>query len=82
MTEWMEVRLQDSYETREGLEAQLAEATSELRAHMASWEYAFAMGGTRDHSGEHPVHWETRARTGRLEARCRDLRAKLADVES
>ncbi len=74
--------MQDSRETREGLEAQLTEATSELRAHMASWEYAFAMGGTRDHSGEHPVHWETRARTDRLEARCRDLRARLAEFES
>src|SRR5918998_2095 len=30
---------------RDRIQAQLAQATAELRAHMASWEYAFAMAG-------------------------------------
>ncbi len=72
----------DRHETREDVQSELAEATSELRTHMASWEYAFAMGGGRDGSGEHPVHWETRARTEHLAARCRDLRTRLAGFES
>jgi hypothetical protein len=63
------------------LEAELAGATAELTAHMASWEYAFAMGSGRDGSREHPTHWETRARTERLTARCRALRARLAECE-
>ncbi|MGI8507157.1 MAG: hypothetical protein ACR2MK_10240 [Solirubrobacteraceae bacterium] len=39
------------------------------------------MGGGRDGSGEHPVHWETRARTERLVARRDALRAQLAEYE-
>lgn len=38
---------------RESLKAELAKATAELKAHIASWEYAFAMAGGchggRDH---------------------------------
>lgn len=71
----------ESGDTRELLQAELADAAAELRAHMSSWEYAFAMGGGRDGSREHPLHWETRARTERLEARCRELRARLAEFE-
>jgi hypothetical protein len=63
------------------LRAELAEATAELKAHMASWEYAFAMGAGRDGAREHPWHWDTRARTERLEDRCRALRALLAADE-
>ncbi len=48
---------------------------------MASWEYAFAMGGGRDGAGEHPLHRKTRERTALLEERCRDLRARLAEHE-
>ena len=73
--------MRDGGDTWERLRAELADATSELRAHMASWEYAFAMGSGRDGSRDHPMHWETRARTERLEARCRDLRARLAEFE-
>ena len=40
----------------ERLRAELAAADAELRAHMASWEYAFAMGGGRDGGREHPAH--------------------------
>jgi len=52
---------------------------AELEAHMASWSYAFAMAAGCHGGREHPVHWETHARTDQLEARCRDLRARLAE---
>ncbi len=48
---------------------------------MASWEYAFAMAGGCHGGGEHPLHWETQARTEKLRARCRELRARLAEFE-
>jgi hypothetical protein len=48
---------------------------------MASWEYAFAMGGGRDGGRNHPAHQQTRARTDALHARCRDLKAQLAEHE-
>jgi hypothetical protein len=67
---------------RERLEAELAQATAELKAHMASWEYAFAMGSGRHGGSEHPVHWATRARTEKLVARCKELRAQLAEYEA
>lgn len=63
------------------LRAELAATEAELRAHMASWEYAFAMGSTRDGGSEHPVHWVTRARTDELVARRRALVARLAELE-
>jgi hypothetical protein len=63
------------------LRAELAAASAELKAHMASWEYAFAMGSSRDGGRNHPVHAKTRARTERLVARCRDLRALLSEHE-
>jgi hypothetical protein len=66
---------------RDRLQAQLTQATAELRTHMASWEYAFAMAGGCHGGGEHPLHWATHARTERLRARCRDLRAQLAEFE-
>jgi hypothetical protein len=66
---------------RERLKTELAQATAELKAHMATWEYAFAMGASSQGGRDHPVHWETHARTERLMARCRDLRARLAEHE-
>jgi hypothetical protein len=69
-------------DTFEQLKADLADADAELSSHMASWEYAFAMGGTRDGSSDHPLHWETRARTERLLARRADLRARLSEFEA
>ena len=48
---------------------------------MASWEYAFAMGGGRDGGRNHPMHQQTRARTEALQTRCRDLKAQLAEHE-
>lgn len=66
---------------RESLKAELAKATAELKAHMASWEYAFAMAGGCHGGRDHPAHWETQARTERLTARCNELRARLAEHE-
>ena len=48
---------------------------------MASWEYAFAMGGGRDGANNHPVHQRTRARTDELVCRRRDLKAQIAEHE-
>ena len=64
---------------RERLEAELAHATAELKAFMATWEYAFAMAGGCHGGRDHPVHWATQARTEELAARCRELRARLAE---
>ena len=66
---------------RERLIAELDAANAELRAHMASWEYAFAMGSSHHGGSEHPSHWLTRDRTERLRARCRELRAQLAELD-
>jgi hypothetical protein len=66
---------------RERLQAELAKTTAELKAHMSTWEYAFAMAGGCHGGREHPVHWETHARTERLATRCRELRAQLAEHE-
>jgi hypothetical protein len=63
------------------LKAELAEAEAALTAHMASWEYAFAMGSSRDGASDHPKHAATRARTAELTGICRDLRARLAEHE-
>ena len=62
------------------LRSELRCARDALAAHRASWEYAFAMGASR-HGGEHPTHWLTRARTEKLEQRCRDLEARIAEEE-
>jgi hypothetical protein len=61
------------------LKSELAAAEAELRAHMASWEYAFAMGSGADGGRDHPKHSETREETERLLIRCRDLRARVAE---
>jgi hypothetical protein len=64
------------------LRSELDDANAELRAHMASWEYAFAMGSSCHGSTEHPTHRSTRERTEQLRARCHDLRARLAEFEA
>jgi hypothetical protein len=66
---------------REKLQAELAQAIADLKAHMATWEYAFAMAGGCHGGRDHPRHWETVAKTERLTARCRTLRARLAEHE-
>jgi hypothetical protein len=63
------------------LKAELAFATAELKAHMASWEYAFAMASGQNGGRNHPRHTETRALTEQLSIRCRDLRAQVAEHE-
>ena len=63
------------------LKTELAAAEAELREHMASWEYAFAMGSSRDGASNHPLHRKTRERTEALTIRCRDLRARVAEHE-
>jgi hypothetical protein len=63
------------------LKTELAAAEAELREHMASWEYAFAMGSSRDGASNHPLHRQTRERTEALTVRCRDLRARVAEHE-
>jgi hypothetical protein len=73
--------MHDGPDLQDQLADELAEANAELKAHMASWEYAFAMGSSRDGARAHPLHWETNARTERLLARCRDLKARLAEFE-
>jgi hypothetical protein len=65
----------------ERLRMELGEATAELSAHMHSWEYAFAMGASCHGGTNHPVLREARAKTARLERRCGDLRARLAEHE-
>ena len=66
---------------RERLKMELARATAELNAHMATWEYAFAMAGGCHGGRDHPVHWVTQARTDELMANCRELRTRLAEYE-
>jgi hypothetical protein len=61
------------------LRTELAAAEAELRDHMATWEYAFAMGSSQDGAGNHPLHRQTRERTEELAIRCRNLRARLAE---
>ena len=57
-------------------ERKLRDAERALRRHLESWEYAFAMGGGCHSGAEHPIHWATRERTRRLEARIAELRAR------
>ena len=64
----------------EDLEAQLAHAMHELRRHLESWPYAFAMAGGCHGGGEHPALREVRSENERLRARCRDLRARIAEL--
>jgi hypothetical protein len=63
----------------ERLQADLNAASAELKAHMASWAYAFAMGSSHHGGGGHPAHVATRERTDALQRRCRDLRAQIAE---
>jgi hypothetical protein len=62
----------------EQVREQLETATRELKAHMASWEYAFAHGAR---SNDHPRHAATRARTEQLRNQVKDLQARLAEHE-
>lgn len=65
----------------DGIRAQLENATAELTAHMHSWEYAYSMGASCHGGSDHPILREARATTVRLQRRCGDLRARLAEHE-
>ena len=65
----------------ERLKTELAGATAELSTHLHSWEYAFAMGASCHGGTNHPVLREARSKLARLERRCGDLRARLAELE-
>jgi hypothetical protein len=65
----------------EPLKQQLDDARRELKAHMASWEYAFANGAGPNSGRDHPKHAATRARTEELQNRVGDLKAQLAEHE-
>ena len=54
---------------------------AELRTLLASWEYAYAMGASCHGGSDHPILREARATTARLQRRCGDLRARLAEHE-
>jgi hypothetical protein len=64
---------------RQHLEKELERVTAELRTHLSSWEYAFAMAGGCHGGAEHPTHWLTRARTEELRTHRDNLRARLAE---
>jgi hypothetical protein len=63
----------------DALRAELEQARADLRAHLASVEYAYAMGASRNGGGEHPVHWAVRARADELAQRVNHLAARLAE---
>jgi hypothetical protein len=56
-------------------------ATQALKAHMASWEYAYAQAGGPNGGADHPTHAATRRRTEELRTRVRDLAARIAEHE-
>ena len=64
----------------EQLRAELEEATAALRAHLASWPYAFAMAGGCHGGSEHSALRAVREETDRLRARCLDLKARIAEL--
>jgi hypothetical protein len=61
------------------LERELAETEGQLRRHLASWDYAFAMGSRRDGAADHPRFAAARGRADELRTRRRDLRALIAE---
>ena len=63
----------------ERLQSELDAASADLKAHMASWAYAFAMGSSHHGGAGHPAHVATHERTAALQRRCRDLRAQLSE---
>ena len=68
--------------TLDRLREQLDAATQELKAHKASWEYAYAHAGGPHGGAEHPKHAATRQRTEELRTRVRDLQALIAEHEA
>jgi len=62
------------------LQNELDEAMAALRAHLASWPYAFSTAGGWHAGGEHPALSAVRDENERLRARCRSLRARIAEL--
>jgi hypothetical protein len=67
--------------TIEKLREELAQAEAELGAHMASWEYAYAMGSTHNNDSKYPLHAATRDRAKTLNMRVLSLRTQLSEFE-
>jgi hypothetical protein len=67
--------------TIENLRRELANAQADLRAHLASWEYAYAMGSTLHDGGNHPLHVATRSRTDNLTMRVKELELLLEEFD-
>jgi hypothetical protein len=63
----------------ERLREELDAATAELREHLASWEYAFAMAGGPNGGADHPRHAATRRHTEALLRRVKDLKARIEE---
>ena len=51
----------------------------ELREHLASWPYAYAMAGGCHGGAEHPALRAVRDEVDRLRTRCGDLQALIAE---
>jgi hypothetical protein len=64
----------------EKLRAELEAVTAALRAHQASWPYAFAMAGGCHGGAEHPALRAVREETDRLRTRRLDLQALIAEL--
>jgi hypothetical protein len=64
----------------EDLHAELEATTAALREHLASWPYAYAMAGGCHGGANHPALRAVRDEVDRLSARCRDLKARIAEL--
>ena len=73
-----EIKMYDPRAIAAHYKQELAKSEAALTAHMASWEYAFAMGSVCCGS-EHPRSWATRTETDRLVMRTRTLKALVAE---
>jgi hypothetical protein len=67
-------------EVIQDLQSELDDAMAELRAHLASWPEAFAMAAGGNGGPEHPALRDVREENDRLRARCRNLRARIAEL--
>jgi hypothetical protein len=67
-------------EVIQDLHAELDDAMAELRAHLAGWPDAFAMAAGGNGGPEHPALRDVREENDRLRARCRNLRARIAEL--
>jgi len=66
-------------EVIQDLQAELDDAMAEVRTHLASWPEAFAMAAGGNGGPEHPALRDVGEENDRLRARCRNLRARIAE---